>query len=128
MYTLPFLTASARTTASCPVTSGRHVLYGEATTRLLPHPGELAPNVEHITVSRERCGVDLAVRHICVIRPLRQGQGGGGAEGGLYHHPRGQNHKGQEESSVRRLSDQYQSSAHLYCALHKHSLGNHRDE
>src|SRR5918992_4694426 len=107
---------------------GRHVLYGEAATRLLPHPGELAPNVEHITVSRERCGVDLTVRHICVIRPLRQGQGGGGAEDGLYHHPRGQNGKGQEESSVRRLSDQFQSSAHLYRALHKHSLGNHRDD
>src|SRR5918992_2192256 len=107
---------------------GRHVLYGEAATRLLPHPGELAPDVEHITVSRERCGVDLTVRHICVIRPLRQGQGGGGAEDGLYHHPRGQNGKGQEESSVRRLSDQFQSSAHLYRALHKHSLGNHRDD
>src|SRR5215204_4340139 len=54
----------------------RHVLYGEATTRLLPHLGELAPYVEDFTVSRERCGVDFSVRHIGVIGGLGQGQGG----------------------------------------------------
>src|SRR5829696_6806918 len=106
---------------------GRHVLYGEATTRLLLYPGELAPYVENFTVSRERCGVDFSVRHICVTGGLRQGQGGGGAEDGLNCHHRDQNRKGQEESSVQRLRDQYQSFAHLCRVLHKHSLGNHRD-
>src|ERR687897_268314 len=100
---------------------GRHVAYLVPNARLLTHFGELAPYVENLAVSRERCGVDFSVRHVSVTRGLRQGQGGGGAEDGLYHHHRGQNRKGQQESSVRRLRDQYQSSAHLYRALHKRS-------
>src|SRR5829696_5907431 len=69
---------------------GGHVAYLAANARLLPHLGELAPYVENLAVSRERCGVDFPVRHICVIGGLRQGQGGGGAEDGLYYRHRGQ--------------------------------------
>src|SRR5215213_1836902 len=97
---------------------GRHVAYLVTNARPLPHLGELAPYVENLAVFRERCGVDFSVRHVTVAGGLRQGQGGGGAEDGLYHHHRGQNQKSQQESSVQRLRDQYQSSAHLYRALH----------
>src|SRR5215211_6081515 len=107
---------------------GRHVADLAANARLLPHLGELARYVENLAVSRERCGVDFSVRHICVIGGLRQGQGGGGAEDGLYHHHRSQNRKAQQESSVQHLKDQDQSSTHLYRALHKRSQGNHRDK